>query len=320
MKTDFLVSRISVYFAATILGCIMLLTPQDSFAQDRRAAPTTSKCVTGTLGHIDGNVILWNRVTRNNAAAVTDLCKCASKNLTKPKNCVDRRGTVIVNQGYEPEGSSAGAAKQSKNSTPSFQLLGGKQNCRLISLNEKVLMISGNSVKVGTECHCDKTPECDCKGQQDCGCDCSCKGKERWDFKAVNEEDPSKGFYIVTQERDPRAIMRNGDGVSLRHLSRMDGKMKVLSQWNFFINDRSIDGTSNYNLRPQDSYESILAVDSKKGTLTMVNHTFVIKSNPTTPTGDPASTAAADRSANPAANNAAKPFVMTKDWKCECVF
>jgi hypothetical protein len=52
----------------------------------------------------------------------------------------------------------------------------------------------------------------------------------------------------------------------------------------------------------------------------MVNHTFVIKSNPTTPTGDPASTAAADRSANPAANNAAKPFVMTKDWKCECVF
>lgn len=288
----------------------LLFTTSESSAQDRKAAPTL-ECVESVLGHIDGNVILWKQMSRATASKTIDLCKCATKHMTKPKNCVDRRGSVIVNQGNEPEGGDR-AARPGGSSNLNFQILAGKRNCRLISVDEKVLMISGNTVKVGTECHCNNVQNCGCKGEPECDCDCSCKSNEKWNFKAVNDKDPSEGFYIVTQERDPRAIMRSGDGVALRHLNRMDGKMKALSTWNIFINDRTKNGVTQYMLRAQDRYDKILAVDSKTSTLKIVNHTFSFQG--------PDATESDRSAAKPTAGNTASPFVMMKDWKCECVF
>lgn len=308
MKTVFFVSRISGYLTGILFGCMLIFSPHEIIAQEEF---TPRDCTSGILGHIDGNVILWKSLTKRNSTTAIDLCKCASKDISKPKKCLDINGRIIVDQGYEPENAENRTAKPSDTDVPTFQLLAGKTNCRLISVYEKVLMISGNTVKVGPECHCISGPDCDCKGKANCNCDCGCKINERWNFEAVDKEDPSQGFYIVTQEREARAVMRNGDGVSLRHLNRMDGKMKELSKWNIFINDRNTHGITQYILRPQNKFDMVLAVNSKDGSLTMVKNNFVMD----------AKEDAESRSAQkPTTGDPATPFIMMKDWKCECVF
>ncbi len=312
MKTNIFSFRNFGMGIFSMLFVAMCLAPGKTIAQERSAPLSPPKCVQNTMGYLDGHVILWQRMNKQTAAPIIDLCKCATRHISKPKNCIDIAGQVVVNQGFEPENAGEGGTKPSNDGPPNFEILPGKTNCKLISPDEKVIMISGGTIKVGKQCHCVKTPNCNCAGQANCGCDCSCQGAEKWDFKYVDRLDPSKGFYITTRERMPRAIMRNGSGFSLRALNTMDGKMKAMSQWNFFINDRSNAGNTQYQLRPQGSFDKVLAYNSKDGSLIMVNHH--VGAAPTPESGS--------RTANRAVAGAptSQPFVMMKDWKCECVF
>lgn len=276
-------------------------------AQERQAAPAPT-CLNQTMGYLDGHVILWQRYTRATSGQVIDLCRCGTKHPSKPKHCVDVTGQIV----NPPSTRNNPAAEAANKPAPDFQILAGKTNCRLVTPDEMVIKVSGNTIKVGKQCHCVKTSDCNCKGKPNCGCDCSCQGMERWNFKAVDDEDPSKGFYITTRERAERAIMRTGNGFTLRQLNTMDGKMRAMSQWNYFINDRAKDGSTQYMLRPQDSYDKVLATNSRNGSLTMVDHYFTLDEGMESNNNSPRPVAGRDQTS--------KPFVMMKDWKCECVF
>lgn len=280
-------------FQFCLLG--LFFTATESQAQNK-PAPACAKKVVGV---VDNNVMVWSKKTSKNQAELKELTKCLQNTIDKPIICYDGSGNIITAPANDTP---ANRTKDDTKPLFDFRLLAGETNCKLMNVMDKVMMPNGESVTIGTTCKCTKTPDCKCAGQKGCDCDCSCQSQERWDFVAVDDNDDSKGFYIMTREDKPRAIIRSGEQVFLRTFGSMDGKMRQQAQWNIFISGRRADGSTKYLLRPQGDWEHILLPDAK-GTLFVKPHNFDWSETASRTNIPPAS----------------KPELQV-DWKCECLF
>lgn len=248
-------------------------------------AQKDSKCSENVVGFVDGYVVFGcNKGSKGceNCKIKQDDCDCAAKKYKGAKGCVDACGKLYLIKGSNPE------EGDDETINPSVHFLAGESNCRLQSefATFIALPVKGDSKSVVLES----------KG----------KGNARWDFKAVEDGNHLKGFYILTREENPRALMVDGKNLSLRRVDQMDGKMHEQSQWNFYINGKDEDGNTNYYLHLQNGSDGmVLAADGSKNKLTLVD----------AKAGD-----LNTLSAGGEGSTNVRPEARAKNWNCECVF
>ncbi len=303
MKKPFFISKCSLSCLACLVVLFLMAQATTLKAQRTTSPSTVDLCTKDVVGFVDGLIIFAcdRKADNHNCSIRKEKCDCAAKTYTGAKGCVDGSGKVwIVDKKVKKKEDPKMKAKTDKPLTPDpavrtssdggddekiaapkVHLLGGETNCHLIAEfgayistkdeNSQSLMLVSDGKKENT----------------------------RLDFKPVNRENPLEGFYIITREKEPRAVMVSGTSVSLVNFKNMDGKATQLSQWNFFINGRDKDGNANYILMPQKNPTKLMLVaNSTTRRLEMMS----------------------DKGDAKKGTSSILPEAKFKNWNCECVF
>ena len=308
MKKNSFNLRISFSCFAFFTLLFFMVQPTTMSAQKPLSKP---KCSANVVGFADGYVIFACAKKGADApvcAIKKEQCECAVKNYKGAKGCIDGNGvimkTTIANPNAKVEAANEAKAidpvKEGSNDggeepvedLPSFQrnFLTGQTNCRLNSETGAYITLVKGGIRTEIQV---------IEGGNDV--------ISRFDFKAVEGGDHSKGFYILTREDTPRALMAEGATLSLRAFNTMDGKMREMSQWKFFITGSDDDGNTEYQLMPvKNSGKLVLAEDTKTKDLIL-----------TKKGGDDNSNSLATRGGAP---EGVLPSKKSKKWNCECVF
>ncbi len=281
----------------TIMSLFFLLTfaLQPHTLNAQKISKDESKCTENIVGFVDGYVIFnCNKKVKGakdckGCEVTPDDCGCAAKKFKGAKGCIDGCGNVYKITAKADAIDDPVA--ENETGDPSFHFLAGETNCRLQSEFGTFVMSARSGEKEV------KDLTLSAEGDTD---------HARWDFKAVEDGNHFKGFYILTREDNPRALMADGTNLSLRKLETMDGKMHEKAHWNFFINGKDEDGNTNYNLRPQQNPDKlVLAADGENNKLILIGKksknpdTLVAKGNE---------------------KSVIRPEKKAKNWNCECIF
>ena len=281
---------------------LLFLMIQPSFLQAQKSASSASAtCTERVVGYANGYVIFDCKPAKKaNVCAVTkETCACAAKKYKGAKGCIDGNGnvqavTIRKPAKLETQKNATKAAADSKKATgerispvQNGEEMGtpfvvhkptGETNCRISSAANKSMYISVlKNREIGLV-----------KGGD--------SGSSRFDFKAIDAEDESKGFYLLTREAEPRALMADGKNLSLRNFKTMDGKMQKIAQWRFFIEKIDKEGNTEYLFMPRNNpTKLVLGVNKNTKKLEMVKRAG----------GN---------------SNSLVPVKNDKTWNCECIF
>lgn len=309
MKKNTLNLRISFSCFALLTLLLLLVQPTTMSAQK---PVSKSKCTANVVGYADGYVIFACATKKGEKAPVCTIdkeqCECAASKYQDAKGCIDGNGVVLKTTIANPNAKVKAANKAkaidpvSKDGDdggedpvedlPSFKanFLTGQSNCRLNSESGAYISVVKGGLRTEVQV-----------------IEGGSGSNSRFDFKAVEAGDHSKGFYILTREEEPRALMADGTTLSLRAFNTMDGKMKEMSQWKFFITGSDDDGNTEYQIMPTKNYgKLVLAADSKTKDLVLAKKS--VNDNPDSLT------------ARGGAPDGVVPAKKSKKWNCECVF
>jgi hypothetical protein len=262
------------------------------------------------VGYVDGYVIFSCNVKKGSKDVADQICtiekstcECAVKGLKGAKGCIDGNGKVYPYRpktGADSKPTTAGESSSASRAIDpimdgdadedvapaNIHQLAGETNCRLNAENNayitilkdgprSIVLLPGGSAS-----------------------------NSRFDFKAVDPGIGTSGFYILTREDSPRALLADGTQLMLKNFNNLDGKAQEMAQWNFFINGRDADGNANYQLMPQHNMENlVLAADPSTNKLIMVKKT----ENP-------------DSFAARGVTEDILPEAKKTNFNCECVF
>jgi len=236
--------------------------------------------------------ILYDYFQPRNRAQLTasqNLCTCVLKTNLDLKGCADLNGQKLVKMedSKKPEGFNlilVSATPTMKKDDPRIKEnsyrqkvvamqyvevnvtpLSGKTNCRLFSESDKYIV----AIKPKPNSSSSVLPKKDVTVSND-----GDQPTARWEFISINNEDPASGFYMVTNEENPRALYRNNQNeLKLKEYSKMDGKALERAAWNYTIAGQDDSGHTRYVIRPLDDPRKAIEVDERTGSLKLGKNT-----------------------------------------------
>ncbi len=320
MKSKHLICK---HKALALLGAFLFLLLSVPTVNAQEDQPEPSPCLDAMIGIVADFAILDKKIDPADApnyAEVKADCKCILKEFPRLKGCSDMLNHKLVKVASDKSDERINliAVDLPKSKTPEdrsnvesvtpdtgpvvyvhIEPLGDKTNCRMFSENNKYIIHSAPKPAAKNSILPPSEVAVSSDGDQKAA---------RWDFVLIDDEDMKKGFYILTREKEPRALFRNGTQLDLKIFKHMDGKARALASWNFMVNGKDIEGNTRYVFRPQDSKNHVLGLDERTGRLLMVPTSVRATFTTTVQT----------RSAVGAKRKSAPNFPIF--WKVECIF
>ena len=294
MENSLINARRRIVFFPLFLFVVSFLQLNTVNAQ--KASNEKSDCTESVIGFMDNYVLFTCFRGPDGGTMCTveqEQCDCALKNFTGAKGCIDGNGKKIAGSLSNPNDDgrrSAASSRGDGTDIPVIHFLAGESNCLIRSELNSYISRQNN----GSLTNVNEGAKVDDKSLF-------------WDFKAVESGNQQKGFYILTHEDNPRALVADGTTLSLQPYSRLDQKKREKSQWNFFINDKDSDGVTNYLLRPQNNPDNlVLAANSGNNKLELVSRNASNKSDPLVAKGGDVKVTPQERKGI--------------NWNCQCVF
>ncbi len=260
----------------------------DSAKVSKTSKPT---CLRNLASIKNAYAVMFSKFSTSDNKSITAAksdCTCILKEFPRLKGCADMTGRKLVkisapksSDGFtlqmveskkldplvKERISKDPVAKKSVGAALNINVqitpLAGKTNCRLIASNDEYLIVPPKPTN-------GNRPELTIKDvivNKDGN-----KKNARWDFVPVDQEDDSEGFFIVTREKTPRALMRSGNDLNLVNFKTLDGIGRSKASWNFYVDGIDKDGNSQYLIRPQDSTVHVLAMDQRTREVSVIKN------------------------------------------------